>query len=265
MWANQIQRNQIDGELQKDMTETRELSGTDEFRWDVTGSGTHTYMVLLRNPETRYYEILFDVSIDFTKREPEKTFTIALDPKIFKNVAEKQVGDLSQIEGIYAPGENPYFEIGAVEAAVTENSPEETFTLPEVIRDRSDFYGKYLETPLTGDEAWELVKELGGIDFDFPLPYDKNLFVFDGCEFYINWADCDVTAFVGGTVEFAGWYYGWGNSVLLHDDNGHYWFWGHLAKELNVAEGDTVEAGAKIGHTGSSGITHCQSYAMRVG
>ena len=89
--------------------------------------------------------------------------------------------------------------------------------------------------------------------------------MFDGCEFYINYADCDVTALVGGTVEFSGFYKGWGNTVLIHDENGHYWLWGHLAKELNVAEGDTVEAGEKIGHPGSSGYALCQCYAMRVG
>lgn len=182
-------------------------------------------------------------------------------------------GDLSLIEGIYAPGELPdIYNMGedsmeTVVAAVsdTEKTPEDRFTLPDAVADRNGFYGEYLDTPITGDEAWELVKERGGIDFDYNLPYDKSLFVFDGCEFYINYADCDVTALVGGTVEFTGWYYGWGNSVLIRDDNGHYWLWGHLAKELNVAEGDTVEAGEKIGHTGSSGYALCQCYAMRVG
>ena len=149
----------------------------------------------------------------------------------------------------------------AEETENTEQLPE----FPKAISNGNGFYGEFLDTPITGDEAWELVKERGGIDFDYNLPYDKSLFVFDGCEFYINYADRDVTALVGGTVEFAGYYNDWGNSVLIRDDNGHYWLWGHLAKELNVAEDDTVVAGEKIGHTGQSGYAFCQCYAMRVG
>ena len=109
------------------------------------------------------------------------------------------------------------------------------------------------------------MKERGGIDFDYNLPYDKSLFTFTGAAFVIDYADFDVTALAGGTVEFVGFYYGWGNTVLILDENGHYWLYGHLAKDLNIAQGDTVEAGVKLGHTGSTGVTDHQRYAMRVG
>ncbi len=177
-------------------------------------------------------------------------------------------GDLSQIAGIYAPGELPYEATGgAYEATGGEETSGDTsgFTLPEALCNGNGFYGPFLDEPIVGDDAWALVKERSGTDLDYILPFDKNLFVFDGAEFFIyGEADCDVTALVGGTVESVGYKGGFGLSVLICDDNGHYWFWYHLSK-ANVSEGDTVEAGTKIGHTGSSGVADRQRLAMRVG
>ena len=254
----------IDDELQEELTETKDISETDKLVWDISGAGRHTYKIMIRRPDTQMSETFLECTVDFSKTEPTKDFG-AFNSKIFKELTEIQQGDLSLIEGIYPPGYEPPYEVieggedsvNSAEAALPE--------FPKAISNGNGFYGEFLDTPITGDEAWELVKERGGIDFDYNLPYDKSLFVFDGCQFYINYADRDVTALVGGTVEFAGYYNGWGNSVLIRDDNGHYWLWGHLAKELNVAEGDTVVAGEKIGHTGSSGYAFCQCYAMRVG
>ena len=135
---------------------------------------------------------------------------------------------------------------------------------PIAISNGNSFYGEFIDQPITGDEAWELVKERGGIDFDYNLPYDKSLFTFTGAAFVIDYADCDVKAIVGGTVEYAGWYQGWGQTILLHDENGHYWLYGHLG-EVSVAEGDKVESGERIGHTGTSGLADHQLFAMRVG
>ena len=253
----------IDGELQEELTETKDFSETDKIVWDISGTGTHTYKIMIRRPDTQASGDFLECTVDFSKTEPTKDFGV-FNSRILKELTEIQQGDLSQIAGIYGPGEEPYDVVEneeTTESTTVADLPE----FPIEISNGNGLYGEYLDTPLTGDEAWELVKERGGIDFDYNLPYDKSLFVFDGCEFYINYADCDVTALVGGTVEFSGFYKGWGNTVLIHDENGHYWLWGHLAKELNVAEGDTVEAGEKIGHTGSSGYALCQCYAMRVG
>lgn len=179
---------------------------------------------------------------------------------------DTQQGDLSQIAGIFPPEEGwvppTEEELAALEAESAANAPQYP-EFPDSVKN-DDFYGEFLDQPLVGDEAWELVKERGGIDLDYPFPYDKSLFVFDGAEFYINYADCDVTALVGGTVEFAGWYLGFGQTVLIHDENGHYWQFSHLS-EISAEQGDTVEAGDKVGHTGTSGVAFCQCYAMRVG
>ena len=220
----------IDGELQDDLTETRAISEMDKLHWDVSGTGVHTYKVDIVSLEKGSSGTLFEATVDFSKEEPEKDFHDSFNGKIFKQLVEQ--------------GDTPEF--------------------PEAIGNGNGLYGEYLDTPLTGEEAWELVKERGGIDFDYNLPYDKSLFTFTGAAFVIDYADCDVTAIVGGTVEYAGWYIGWGQTILLHDENGHYWLYGHLG-EVSVAEGDKVESGEKIGHTGTSGLTDHQLFAMRVG
>ncbi len=252
----------IDDELQEELTETKDISETDKIVWDISGGGRHTYKIMIRRPDTQMSETFLECTVDFSKTEPTKDFGV-FNSKIFKELTEIQQGDLSQIAGIYGPGEEPYDVVENEET--TENTtvadlPE----FPKAISNGNGFYGEFLDTPITGDEAWELVKERGGIDFDYNLPYDKSLFTFTGAAFVIDYADCDVKAIVGGTVEYAGWYQGWGQTILLHDENGHYWLYGHLG-EISVAEGDKVESGEKIGHTGTSGLTNHQLFAMRVG
>lgn len=220
----------IDGELQNDLTETRSLSEIDKLHWEVSGIGVHTYKVDIVSLEKGSSGTLFEATVDFSKEEPEKDFHESFNGKIFKQLVEQ--------------GDTPEF--------------------PIAISNGNGMYGEYLDTPLTGDGAWELVKERGDIDFDYNLPYDKSLFTFTGAAFVIDYADCDVKAIVGGTVEYAGWYIGWGQTILLHDENGHYWLYGHLG-EISVAEGDKVESGERIGHTGTSGLTDHQLFAMRVG
>lgn len=57
-----------------------------------------------------------------------------------------------------------------------------------------------------------------------------------------------------GTVIFAGWYGGFGNSVILDHGNGITTLYAH-AQELYVSEGETVERGKAIAATGSTGLS----------
>ncbi|MBE9013859.1 M23 family metallopeptidase, partial [Pseudanabaenaceae cyanobacterium LEGE 13415] len=57
-----------------------------------------------------------------------------------------------------------------------------------------------------------------------------------------------------GTVIFAGWYGGYGNSVILDHGNGITTMYAH-AQELYVSEGETVERGKTIAATGSTGLS----------
>ena len=254
----------IDDELQEELTETKDISETDKIVWDISGTGTHTYKIMIRRPDTQASGDFLECTVDFSKTEPTKDFG-AFNSKIFKELTEIQQEDLSLIEGIYPPGYEPPYEVIEDDEESVNSTEDALPEFPKAISNGNGFYGEYLDTPITGDEAWELVKERGGIDYDYPFPYDKSIFKFTGTEFCIDYADFDVTALVGGTVEFAGFYQGWGNTVLILDDNGHYWLYGHLAKDLNVAQGNTVETGVKLGHTGSTGVTDHQRYAMRVG
>ena len=253
----------IDDEIQSDLTETIELSETKELVWNIKGSGVHRYKLLVKCLANQAFGELYECTIDFTKPEPEKDFD-AFNAKTFKELAEHENGDVSLIEGIYAPGEEPY-ETGQPDVSEKDGNEEQLPDLPEAVSTDNDFYNELLAVPIRGDEAWELVKERGGIDYDYPFPYDRSLFTFTGRAFVLYGADCDVTALAGGTVEFADWYRGWGKIVLIHDENGHYWLYSHLAEELNVGKGDTVETGDKIGHTGSTGMTNTQCYMMHVG
>ncbi|HBI51878.1 MAG TPA: hypothetical protein DDX72_03750 [Ruminococcaceae bacterium] len=254
----------IDGELQQELTETKDFSETDKIVWDISGTGTHTYKIMIRRPDTQASGDFLECTVDFSKTEPTKDFG-AFNSKIFKELTEIQQEDLSLIEGIYPPGYEPPYEVIEDDEESVNSAEADLPEFPKAISNGNGFYGEYIDTPITGDEAWELVKERGSIDFDYNLPYDKSLFTFTGAAFVIDYADFDVTALAGGIVEFAGFYQGWGNTVLILDDNSHYWLYGHLAKDLNVAQGNTVEAGVKLGHTGSTGVTDHQRYAMRVG
>lgn len=57
-----------------------------------------------------------------------------------------------------------------------------------------------------------------------------------------------------GVVIFAGWYGGFGNSVILDHGNGLTTLYAH-AQELYVAEGQTVERGKAIAAVGSTGLS----------
>lgn len=57
-----------------------------------------------------------------------------------------------------------------------------------------------------------------------------------------------------GVVIFAGWYGGYGNSVILDHGNGITTMYAH-AQELYVSEGQTVERGKAIAATGSTGLS----------
>ena len=62
----------------------------------------------------------------------------------------------------------------------------------------------------------------------------------------------------GGTVIQAGWYYGYGNLVIIDHRNGFKTYYGHCSK-VNVSVGQTVERGqniAAMGHTGDAYGNH---------
>ena len=64
-----------------------------------------------------------------------------------------------------------------------------------------------------------------------------------------------IRAVSGGDVVYADWLRGYGLVVILDHGNNYFTFYAHASK-LSVKEGATVEKGAVLGETGSSGLTN---------
>lgn len=61
-----------------------------------------------------------------------------------------------------------------------------------------------------------------------------------------------VFATADGLVQKAGWYYSYGNTVIIKHENGYETLFGHLAR-IEVKEGQRVKSGDLIGNAGSTG------------
>jgi murein DD-endopeptidase MepM/ murein hydrolase activator NlpD len=61
-----------------------------------------------------------------------------------------------------------------------------------------------------------------------------------------------VFATADGLVEKAGWYYSYGNTVIINHENGYETLYGHLTR-ADVKEGQRVKSGDLIGNAGSTG------------
>ena len=61
-----------------------------------------------------------------------------------------------------------------------------------------------------------------------------------------------VFATADGLVEKAGWYYSYGNTVIIKHENGYETLYGHL-RRVDVKEGQRVKSGDLIGNAGSTG------------
>lgn len=74
-----------------------------------------------------------------------------------------------------------------------------------------------------------------------------------GMDFAVDY-DTPIGAAAAGTVIAAGWQGGYGNAVILDHGQGITTLYGH-ASELNVQEGDRVQAGQIIAWVGSTGLS----------
>ncbi|MGB7292417.1 MAG: M23 family metallopeptidase [Thermodesulfobacteriota bacterium] len=61
-----------------------------------------------------------------------------------------------------------------------------------------------------------------------------------------------VFATADGLVQRAGWYYSYGNTVIIKHENGYETLYGHLTR-VDVKEGQRVKSGDLIGNAGSTG------------
>lgn len=142
---------------------------------------------------------------------------------------------------------------------VTQNS---RYMMPAAVA-TGGFYGQSAEI-ITGNDALSLMSELSGIDEDTLNNNTLDDIYFDGTGFYIDYSKQNISPFMPGKIEYAGYYGGFGKTLLLLDDRGYYWFYYHLG-ECYVETGDRVEKSTIIAETGSSGAADKIKWAMRVG
>ena len=86
-----------------------DMSDKQHLRWDVKGTGVHKYEIFGRNTDTDASGKLLDMDIDFSKDPPERTINDdSLATDLYREIVEQEIqqGDLSQIAGIYGPGED---------------------------------------------------------------------------------------------------------------------------------------------------------------
>ena len=68
----------------------------------------------------------------------------------------------------------------------------------------------------------------------------------------LNYVNEDVGAFAGGTVTYAGWMSGYGNTIKIQDKLGAEHLYGHLSN-IGVSKGQEIAKGQIIGISGSTG------------
>ncbi|MCM1333653.1 MAG: PASTA domain-containing protein [Bacteroides sp.] len=76
----------IDGTLQEEKTEVKELSLTNKISWEVSGKDIHTYSIVVTSLETGNSGVLYEMEVDFTQDPPTKDHHGTFNENIFKEL-----------------------------------------------------------------------------------------------------------------------------------------------------------------------------------
>lgn len=76
----------IDGTLQEDMTEIKELSLTKKIEWEVKGKDVHTYSIVVTYLKNGESGTLYEMEVDFTQDPPKKEHHGTFNSSIFKEL-----------------------------------------------------------------------------------------------------------------------------------------------------------------------------------
>ena len=79
----------IDGTLQENMSEVKNLSLIDSFEWPCSNSGVHEYAVRVKSVDNGVEATFFSCLVDFTKDPPTKDYgedNKNFNPKVFKQI-----------------------------------------------------------------------------------------------------------------------------------------------------------------------------------
>ena len=110
-------RYYIDGALVSELSETRDISLNKTIKWDISGTGTHNYTIMIENPLTgeRKTLIRYDVNFD---NDPVTKDEIAFNPNVFSELTASAETTAPETEPPLSPFE-PVTE-------ADETEPEET-------------------------------------------------------------------------------------------------------------------------------------------
>lgn len=122
----------IDGTLQEDMTETKDISLTEKIEWEFSGSGVHEYAIMLTSVDTGATGLLFNMEVDFTTDPPTKDHHDTLNKKLFKQLlsatpvetspTDWSDGGIPEIDNTAPPVINP-------EDIITNPTPDENIDI----------------------------------------------------------------------------------------------------------------------------------------
>ena len=128
-------RYYIDGTLQEDMTEIKDIGLTDKIIWNFSGSGVHEYAIRVTSLDTGASGTLLVMEVDFTTDPVTKDDHGTFNKKLFKQLLTAQTVD----NGMQTPaetddtlgGENWGGGIPAVTTDITDTAqPEEATSEP---------------------------------------------------------------------------------------------------------------------------------------
>lgn len=76
----------VDGTLQEEKTEVKELSLTKKITWEVSGKDVHTYSIVVTSLETGKSGVLYEMEVDFTQDPPTKDDHGTFNANIFNEL-----------------------------------------------------------------------------------------------------------------------------------------------------------------------------------
>lgn len=80
----------VDGTLQDDKTEIKELSLTKKIDWEVSGKDVHTYSIVVVCMANGESGVLYEMEVDFTQDPPSKNHHDTFNANIFSELQKKQ-------------------------------------------------------------------------------------------------------------------------------------------------------------------------------
>lgn len=110
-------RYYIDGVVVSELSETRDISLSKTIKWDISGTGTHDYTIMIENPLTGEKKTLIRYEVNFDN-DPVTKDEIAFNPNVFSELSASAETSAPETEPPLSPFE-PVTE-------ADETEPEET-------------------------------------------------------------------------------------------------------------------------------------------